>query len=109
MAVRHCYHGSLPLIAELPLIIEFQHNDAINAIILNKWFLIALTILSCYLLNSNIKLFALKFKDYSFNNNAIRYIFVLLSLVLLIVFHFAAIPLIILLYIILSIIQNNQN
>ena len=62
------------LIMSLPLIMEFQHNDAINAIILNKWFLIALTLLSCYLLNSSIKLFALKFKDYSFKNNAIPYI-----------------------------------
>jgi len=97
------------LIMSLPLILEFQNNDAINAIILNAWFLIALTLLSCYLLNSNIKLFALKFKDFSFKNNAMRYIFILLSLVLLIVLHFAAIPIIILLYIILSLIQNNQN
>lgn len=94
------------LILSLPLIMEFQHSDAINAIILNKWFLIALTVLSCYLLNSNIKLFALKFKDYSFKNNAIRYIFIILSLVLLIVLHFAAIPIIILLYIILSLISK---
>ena len=94
------------LIMSLPLIMEFQHNDAINAIILNKWFLIALTLLSCYLLNSSIKLFALKFKDYSFKNNAIRYIFIILSLVLLIVLQFAAIPVIILLYILLSLISK---
>ncbi len=94
------------LIMSLPLIMEFQHNDAINAIILNKWFLIALTLLSCYLLNSSIKLFALKFKDYSFKNNAIRYIFIVLSLVLLIVLQFAAIPVIILLYILLSLISK---
>ena len=97
------------LIMSLPLIMEFQHNDAINAIILNKWFLIGLALLSCYLLNSGIKLFALKFKDYSFKNNAMRYVFIILSLVLLIVLHFAAIPVIILLYILLSLIQNNKN
>ena len=97
------------LIMSLPLIMEFQHNDIINAIILNKWFLIGLSLLSCYLLNSGIKLFALKFKDYSFKNNAMRYIFIILSLVLLIVLNFAAIPVIILLYILLSLIQNNKN
>jgi len=96
------------LIMSLPLILEFQHNDAINAIILNKWFLIGFTILSCYLLNSSVKLFALKFKDYSFKNNAMRYIFIILIFVLLIVLQFAAIPIIILLYIILSLIKNNQ-
>ncbi|WP_082041709.1 phosphatidylcholine/phosphatidylserine synthase [Lacinutrix sp. Hel_I_90] len=94
------------LIMSLPLILEFQNNDTINQIILNQWFLIALTFLSCYLLNSNIKLFALKFKDYSFKNNAMRYVFIILSVVLLIVLHFAAIPLIILTYIILSLISK---
>lgn len=96
------------LIISLPLILEFQNSDAMNAIILNKWFLIALTAVSCYLLNSNIKLFALKFKNFSFKDNAIRYVFMILSIVLLIVLHFAAIPIIILLYIILSLL-NTKN
>ena len=94
------------LIISLPLILELQNNDVINAVILNKWFLIILTILSCYLLNSSIKLFALKFKNYSFKANATRYIFILLCIVLLIVLQFASIPIIILLYIIMSILDN---
>ncbi|MEL0455988.1 CDP-alcohol phosphatidyltransferase family protein [Flavobacteriaceae bacterium SZ-1-7] len=94
------------LIISLPLILEFQNNDTMNSIILNKWFLILLTILSCYLLNSKIKLFALKFKDFSFKNNATRYIFVMLCLVLLIVLKFAAIPIIILVYISMSVFDN---
>ena len=94
------------LIISLPLIIEFQNSDAINAIILNKWFLIALTFLSCYLLNSGINLFALKFKNFSFKGNATRYIFIILCLVLLIVLKFAAIPIIILFYIIMSVLDN---
>jgi len=94
------------LIISLPLILKFQNNDIINEIILNKWFLIIITILSCYLLNSNIKLFALKFKDYSFKGNYIRYIFIILCAVLLIILQFAAIPLIILFYITLSIVDN---
>lgn len=94
------------LIVSLPLIMEFQNNDFINAIILNKWFLIGLTLLSCYLLNSNIKLFALKFKDWSFKTNSTRYIFIMFCIVLLIVLQFAAIPAIILLYIIMSILDN---
>lgn len=93
------------LILSLPLILEYQNNDIMNAIIINKWFLIGLTLLSCYLLNSNIKLFALKFKDRSFRSNATRYIFLILSLVALIILKFAAIPLIVLLYIILSLLD----
>ncbi|MGB6268982.1 MAG: CDP-alcohol phosphatidyltransferase family protein [Olleya sp.] len=94
------------LILSLPLILEFQNNDLINATILNKWFLIGLTLVSCYLLNSPIKLFALKFKDWTFKSNAVRYIFIILSVVLLIVLHFAAIPIIIVLYILLSLFNN---
>lgn len=94
------------LIISLPLIMEFQNSDFINAIILNKWFLIGVTLLSCYLLNSNIKLFALKFKDWSFKTNATRYIFIMICIVLLIVLQFAAIPAIILLYIFMSILDN---
>ncbi|WP_341215718.1 CDP-alcohol phosphatidyltransferase family protein [uncultured Wocania sp.] len=94
------------LIVSLPLIMEFQNNDVINSIILNQWFLIGLTAFSCWILNSNIKLFALKFKDWSFKNNSTRYIFMLLCVVLLIVLQFAAIPLIILLYISMSVLDN---
>jgi CDP-diacylglycerol--serine O-phosphatidyltransferase len=94
------------LIISLPLILEFQNSDLINSIILNKWFLIGLTLVSVYLLNSKIKLFALKFKDWSFKSNAIRYIFLILSIVLLVVLQFAAIPIIIALYIIMSLLSN---
>lgn len=94
------------LIMSLPLIMEFQGSDLMNSIILNKWFLIALTLVSCYLLNSSIKLFALKFKDWGFKNNAMRYVFIILSFVMLVVLQFAAIPLIIAFYIILSLLSK---
>jgi CDP-diacylglycerol--serine O-phosphatidyltransferase len=58
------------------------------------------------LLNAKIKLFALKFKDYSLANNTMRYTLVILTAVLLVVFHFMAIPLIIALYILLSVFEN---
>ncbi len=95
------------LILSFPLIMEFQNNDTINAIILNKWFLIAVTLVSCYLLNAKIKLLALKFKTWNFQDNAARYLLIILAAVLLIVFQFAAIPLIILAYIIISLLNRN--
>ena len=90
------------LIVSLPLILLYQGNDYLNSLILNPWFLIGLTILSSFLLNSNVELFALKFKDWRFKGNALRYIFVLLSLVLLMTMKFLAIPMIVLLYILSS-------
>ena len=94
------------LVISLPLIIEFQNSSFATNLILNQWFLIAFTLVSCYLLNSKIKLFALKFKDYSLANNKFRYLLILSTAVLLAVFHFTAIPLIIVLYIILSLIKK---
>ncbi len=90
------------LILSLPLILAYQHTDAVVTIILNQWLLIGLTVLSCVLLNAEIPLFALKFKKWDFKSNAIRYVFLLICAVTLFFFHFLAIPLIILLYILLS-------
>ncbi|MFC4721216.1 CDP-alcohol phosphatidyltransferase family protein [Geojedonia litorea] len=94
------------MIVSLPVILEFQKSELISQVILNPWFLIALTLLSCYLLNSNIKLFALKFKTWGFKPNSMRYTFILLSLLLLITLQFVAIPLVILLYILLSLVDS---
>ena len=48
------------LILALPLTLEYQNSDLLNSIIVNKWFLVGLTLLSCYLLNSNIKIICSK-------------------------------------------------
>lgn len=94
------------VIMSFPLIMEFQNNDLINETITNTWFLIVVTLLSCYLLNAPFKLFSLKFKTWGFAENSIRYIFLILSVVLLVVLHFAAIPLLILIYILLSLLSQ---
>jgi CDP-diacylglycerol---serine O-phosphatidyltransferase len=91
------------LIISFPLIVEYQNSDAINAIILNPWFLVAITLVSCYLLNAPIKLIALKFKTWNFKDNAARYILIVLSVAILAIFQFAGIPLVIIAYILLSI------
>ncbi|MEX0287833.1 MAG: phosphatidylcholine/phosphatidylserine synthase [Flavobacteriaceae bacterium] len=94
------------LILSLPLILLYHSNDTLNGIILNPWVLIGLTLLSCYLLNSRIKLFALKFKNWSFKDNALRYIFIIVSLVLLMTIKFLAVPAIIAFYILSSLLSN---
>lgn len=90
------------LILSLPLIVEFHGNDTLNALIFNPWFLVGLSVFSAYILNSNIKLFALKFKTYDFAPNAKRYIFLILSVIAIVVFQFIAIPVIILSYVLIS-------
>lgn len=90
------------LIVSLPLILLFHNNEILNEIILNKWFLIGLTFVSAFLLNAKLPLFALKFKNWSFKDNAIRYIFLFISIILLATLKYLAVPAIIVLYILLS-------
>lgn len=77
-----------------------------SKVILNSNILIGITILMSYLLIAELPLFALKFKHFKWKDNEIRFIFLGISLLLLILFKFAAIPFIIFLYIILSVFNN---
>ncbi|MDT0540790.1 CDP-alcohol phosphatidyltransferase family protein [Croceitalea sp. P059] len=94
------------LILSLPLILFYQNNETLSVVILNQWFLIGLTILSAFLLNSRIELFALKFENWSFKDNGIKYLFLIGSLVLLLTMKFLAIPFIVVGYILASIIEK---
>lgn len=80
-----------------------------QSIIMNPYFLIGLTLLMSYLLVAELPLFALKFKNFGWADNKIRYSFLIISVILLILFQFIAIPFIIFLYIVLSIINNMTN
>ena len=90
------------LILSLPLIISFQASQQITEVILTPWFLIIITLVSCVLLNAEIPLFGLKFKTWNFKDNAVRYLFLIASILLLVVLKFIAIPIIIFSYILVS-------
>lgn len=81
-------------------------NFIVRDIILNSYFLIFLTMLMSYLLIAELPLFALKFKNFKWKGNEIRFIFLGLSGLLLAFLQFAGLPIIILLYVLLSLIQN---
>lgn len=64
--------------------------------------LLAVTAITSYLLISEIKIFSLKFSNLSWAKNKIKFIFLILSAILIIAFKFLAVPLILILYIGLS-------
>jgi CDP-diacylglycerol---serine O-phosphatidyltransferase len=66
------------------------------------WVLVMITVAFSLLLVSRIEIFALKFKNFSWADNKLRFTFLILSVLLLAIFQVVAIPLIILLYIVLS-------
>lgn len=94
------------LILSLPLILMSNDVEWVNNLILNKWFLLGFTLLSCYLLNAELPLFSLKMKTYGFKDNITTYVFLITCVVLLAILSYTAIPLVILLYISLSVVIN---
>ncbi len=80
-------------------------------IILNPYILMTLVVVISLLLNANIPLIALKFKSFGWKGNEVRFIFLGVALLvilsaLLISNIFVSIPIIILLYLFISIINN---
>jgi CDP-diacylglycerol--serine O-phosphatidyltransferase len=70
------------------------------------FFLIGLIIVICFLLVSNIRMFALKFRKFSFKDNGIRYLFLVISALIIILFGIRGLAPVIILYILLSLINN---
>ncbi len=71
--------------------------------------LVVLSVVLSYLLVAELPLIALKFKNFGWPDNKMRYVLIISCIVLLTILNFTAIPLIIILYIILSLIENKLN
>ncbi len=93
-------------VVSLPLIQQYSDVAFAKELISNNYVLIAITWILSYLMNSEIALFSLKFKDYSIKNNFIKYLFLIISLLLIWIIPFLSIPIIIILYIIFSLIKK---
>lgn len=93
-------------VISLPLIQQYSDIEFVQSLINNNYVLIVITLLLSYLMNAEIPLFSLKFKDYSIKNNWVTYLFLVISLMLILLINYLSIPVIIILYVILSIIKN---
>jgi CDP-diacylglycerol---serine O-phosphatidyltransferase len=92
-------------IASLPLILE-NDNWNLEPYILNPYLLAGLSIILSYLLVAEIPLFSLKFKSLGWRENSMQYIFLGLSVIVFTIFFYTGIPIIIFLYVVLSILNN---
>lgn len=97
------------LILSLPLVIATSSSDFIVSSLVNPYVLIGISFLSAYLLNAEIPLFSLKIKNFTVAKYKIQLIFLVLTILLLVFFHIAGIPLVILTYVLLSVIHNKMN
>ncbi len=97
--------ASAIFIASIPLILKFE-NSTISELFQHPHFLLAVAVFISAMLVSRLPLFSLKFKNFSFGGNKIRYIFLGICLILLITLHFVSIPFIIAAYVMLSVVEN---
>ena len=91
------------VICSFPLIIN-QHPEI--GTLLNPYVLCVLSVGLSLVLVSEIPMFSLKFKHFKWKGNEIRFIFLALSLLMLTTLQFLGIPLIIILYVLLSLLTN---
>jgi CDP-diacylglycerol--serine O-phosphatidyltransferase len=93
-------------VMSLPLIVAYSHVPFAIELMQNKYFLIVITLIGCYLLNAELPLFSLKFKSYTWTDNKVKYLFLIISVILLVFLKTVSIPLIIILYVLISVFAN---
>lgn len=95
------------LIASFPLI-YFYGNQGTVALLTNKWVLYAIIMVVSYLMISNIPLLALKFKDFSLKANLPKVILLLVAVAGALLLQWLAVPVVFILYIIVSLAFKNK-
>ncbi len=96
------------VLVSLPLVIEQTGGDGwLFDMLSNPWVLIVISFISAFLLNANIKLFSLKMKEISWEKSKLQIMFLIFSAVMIFFLQFGAIPIIVLVYIFISILLNS--
>lgn len=90
------------VVASLPLILAYD-QFGLRSVILHPGLLLGLVALLSGLLVAELPLFALKFKNLRWADNRRRFLFLLLTAGLLLALRAAAVPLVVLLYVLLSV------
>lgn len=93
-------------IMSLPLVKATSSSFFVFEALTDHGILLAITLFSAYILNAEIPLFSLKVKDFSLQKNALQIVFLAIALVLLATLQYLGLPLVIITYVLLSVINN---
>jgi CDP-diacylglycerol--serine O-phosphatidyltransferase len=93
------------IICSIPLILQ-QHPYLETFI--NPCGIIVTSLILSLLLVSEIPMFSLKFKHFKWKGNQIRFVFLALSVLMLVTLQFVGVPLIIISYVLLSLLTNRK-
>ncbi len=92
--------------ASLGLILELGTKESIVPFILNKYILLIAIFACSFLMVSELPMFNLKFKNLKLKENALRFLFLGVTLLMLVFLQIYALPLIIIWYVLLSLISH---
>lgn len=95
-------------VASFPLLYWNVDQDWVVQLLLNKWFLYAVILTLSAMMVSTIPLLAMKFTHYGWTNNKARYGLVAFAVVCGLLLQWLAIPLVIVVYVLLSLIFKKQ-
>jgi len=95
------------LIVSFPLIL-LNDNFGLHSILLNPYFILGISGLMSYLLVAELPLIALKFKNFTWKDNSYQFILIISAAILLLTLKFTSLPIIIFLYVLLSVIKNKS-
>jgi len=93
-------------IMSLPLVITECHFLTLSELLSITWVLLAITLLSAYIMNAEIPLFSLKIKNFSFQKYKLQIGFLVTSIIMIVTLQYLSIPLIIITYVLLSVFNN---
>ncbi|MFO7977872.1 MAG: CDP-alcohol phosphatidyltransferase family protein [Bacteroidales bacterium] len=98
-------------LVSFPLVMAFPGwqtiiSQMVETLTTNLWMMLALVLLFSWLLVSPIRMFSLKFTSLKWPGNQVRFVFLAGSLLLFLIFQISSIPLVLIFYIILSVIQH---
>jgi CDP-diacylglycerol--serine O-phosphatidyltransferase len=96
------------IIAALPLVYWFEEPGWMVSILQNKWFWYALIIILSWLMVSKLPLLSLKFKDFGLKNNLPKLLLAVAAVISALLLKWLAIPVVITIYIIVSLIFKNR-
>jgi len=103
------FFASIPLVLFLqPRLFSMIRLDFMFDFFSNTRILVMLSVFFSYLMISDFRIFSMKFKSTTWKGNEARYIFLLISLLLVILFSLCAVPLILLAYLLLSMVFQKK-
>lgn len=96
------------LIAAFPLIYWYSDTPWMIQLLLNEWFWYAVIAFVSYLMVSTLPMQSLKFKDFSVQNNIPKIILAAIAVIYFILLKLAAVPVVIISYVLLSLLLKNK-